>query len=48
MIRKPKLLLDLETNSDVKVYGTFKDYYTLLNKDSIIYISYFRILGQKD
>ena len=30
--RKPKLLLDLETNPDIKVLGTFKDYYTLLNK----------------
>ena len=30
--RKPKLLLDLETNPDIKVPGTFKDYYTLLNK----------------
>ena len=30
--RKPKLLLDLETNADIKVLGTFKDYYTLLNK----------------
>ena len=30
--RKPKLLLDLETNPDIKVSGTFKDYYILLNK----------------
>ena len=30
--RKPKLLLDLETSRDIKVSGTFKDYYTLLNK----------------
>ena len=29
--RKPKLLLDLETNPDIKVSGTFKDYYMLLN-----------------
>ena len=29
--RKPKLFLDLETNPDIKVSGTFKDYYTLLN-----------------
>ena len=27
-----KLLLDLESNPDIKVSGTFKDYYTLLNK----------------
>ena len=30
--RKPKLLLDLESNPDMKVSGTFKDYFTLLNK----------------
>ena len=30
--RKPKLLLDLETNPDIKISGTCKDYYTLLNK----------------
>ena len=31
-LSKPKLLLDLETNPNIKVSGTFKDYYTLLNK----------------
>ena len=46
--RKPKLLLDLETNPDIKVSGTFKDYYTLLHKrDYNIYISYSKILGKK-
>ena len=30
--RKPKVLLDLETDPDIKVSGTYKDYYTLLNK----------------
>ena len=30
--RKPKLLLNLETTPDIKVSGTFKDYYKLLNK----------------
>ena len=30
--RKPKLLLNLETSPDIKVSGTFKDYYILLNK----------------
>ena len=30
--RKPKLLLNLETNPDIKVSVTFKDYYTLLYK----------------
>ena len=31
-VKKPKLLLDLETDPDIKVLGTYKDYYTLLNK----------------
>ena len=30
--RKPKLLLDLETNADIEVSGTFKDCYRLLSK----------------
>ena len=30
--RRPKLLLNLETKPDIKVSGTFKDYYELLNK----------------
>ena len=30
--RKPKLLLNLETTPDIKVSGTFKDYYNLLNR----------------
>ena len=30
--RKPKLLLNLETMPDIKVSGTFKDYYNMLNK----------------
>ena len=30
--RKPKMLLNLETMPDIKVSGTFKDYYKLLNK----------------
>ena len=30
--RKQKLLLNLETMPDIKVSGTFKDYYELLNK----------------
>ena len=29
---KPKVLLNLETTPDIKVAGTFKDYYNLLNK----------------
>ena len=30
--RNLKLLLNLETTQDIKVSGTFKDYYNLLNK----------------
>ena len=30
--RKPKMLLNLETTSDIKVAGTFRDYHSLLNK----------------
>ena len=30
--RKPKLLMDLETDPDIKVSGTYKDYHTLFNK----------------
>ena len=30
--RKPKLLLNLETIPDIKVLGTFKNYYNSLNK----------------
>ena len=29
--RKPKLLLDLETDLDIKISGSYKDYYSLLN-----------------
>ena len=30
--RKPKILLNLETTPDIKVSGSFKEYYDLLNK----------------
>ena len=30
--RQPKILLDLETDPNIKVSGTYLDYYTLLNK----------------
>ena len=30
--RKPKLLIDVETDPHIKVAGTFKEYYTLLRK----------------
>ena len=31
--RKPKILLNLEMNPDVKISGSFKEYYELLNKE---------------
>ena len=37
--RKPKILLDLETDPDIKVLGSYKDYYSLLNKR----LKYYRI-----
>ena len=30
--RQPKILLDLETDPNIKVSGAYRDYYTLLNK----------------
>ena len=30
--RKPKILLDLETDPDIKVSGTYKEYFMLLNR----------------
>ena len=30
--RKPKLLMDLETDLDIKISGTYKEYYTQLGK----------------
>ena len=33
--RKPKLLLNLETLSDIKVSGTFKDYWSFIEKTSM-------------
>ena len=30
--RKPKLLIDMETDPNIKVVGTFKEYYTLFKK----------------
>ena len=38
--RKPKILLDLETDPDMKVSGLYKDYYTLLNKRLKIFTGY--------
>ena len=30
--RKPKLLINIETNPDIKIASMFKDYHTLLTK----------------
>ena len=30
--RRPKILINLETNPDIKVSGTYKDYHTLLTR----------------
>ena len=30
--REPKILLNLETDPDIKISGTYKDYHTLLTK----------------
>ena len=30
--REPKLLLDLETDPDIKISGTYREFYTLLGK----------------
>ena len=38
--RNPKVLLNLESNPDIKVSKTFKEYYELLNKRIITYRIY--------
>ena len=45
--RKPKVLMILESNPDIKVSRTFKEYYELLNKRNKCR-TYFLILSQKD
>ena len=30
--RRPKILLDIETDPDIEVSGTYKEYFTLLNR----------------
>ena len=32
MVGKPRLILNLDSNLDIKVSGTFKEYYEVLNK----------------
>ena len=46
--RKPKLLLDLETNPDIKIMGTYREYYMQLGKDSSTCINCYKMQEQKD
>ena len=46
--RKPKLLLDLESNPDMTLSRTLKDYYSLLNKRLQHLNKLLQILGLKD
>ena len=46
--RKPKLLLNTETNPDVKISRNFKEYYDLLKKESNIYKIYYLISNHGD
>ena len=46
--RKPKVLLNLETTSDIKVAGTFRDYFDLLDKKLEYVYKLFKILNEKD
>ena len=32
LLKKPRPLIDLDSNPDIKVSGTFREYYELLNK----------------
>ena len=45
--RKPKAVLNLDSNPDIKVSGTFKEYYELLNKRIKYLHDVFSILNQK-
>ena len=38
--RKPKLLLNIESNPDIKVSRNFREYYELLNKRNKVFIKY--------
>ena len=43
--RKPKLLLDLETDPDIQISGTYKEYYMLLGKRLQYLHNYCKMLG---
>ena len=38
--RKPKILIDIETDPDIKVSGNFAEYYKLLEKTIEIFTQY--------
>ena len=42
------IILDLETNLDIKESGTFSDYIHYWARDHNIYIGYSKILGWRD
>ena len=46
--RKPKMLIDLESNPDIKVSSSFKEYYELLNKRIKYLQDILSILNQRD
>ena len=46
--RKPKLLVDLETDPDVKVSGTYREYFLQLRKRLVIYTSFCKIFRWRD
>ena len=46
--RKPKLLIDMETDPDIIVAGTFKEYYTVLEKGSNICVRYCKMQEPRD
>ena len=45
--RKPKLLLDLEMDTDIKVLGTYREYFIQLGKRLIFAQTFARFLVEK-
>ena len=43
--KKPKLLLDLETDQDIRVSGTYREYFTQLGKNWNTCTNFFKIFG---
>ena len=46
--RKQQLLLDLETDPNIKIAGSYKEYYTQIGKDSNTCINCYKMQEQKD